>query len=175
MADPIQGVVITGTIGAGKTTIASVVSEVLHGQGIRHAILELDWFGELYPPPDLEDRFNLALAHRNLAAVWPNFVAAGATKAVVTATLESRAELDGLKGALGGVDLTVVRLTTSPEAIAERLRARERGRLLDDFLDRTLVLEANFQQIELEDFTVSNDGRPAWEVAEEIVELLRWR
>ena len=175
MTETIPGVLITGTIGAGKSTIASVVSEVLHERGDRHALLEADWLGELYPAPDTADRFNFGLVLRNLALIWPNFVEAGARKLILTATLESRDGLEGMRGALPGVDLKVVRLIAAPHVIEERLRARERGHLLDRFLERTALLEAQFARLGLEDLTVENGGRPAWEVAEEIVDLLRWR
>ena len=75
----IPGLLVTGTIAAGKTSVAEAVSEQLHRFGLRHALIDFDWLGQLYPPPDLSDPYNDALAIKNLAAVWANFQAAGAS------------------------------------------------------------------------------------------------
>lgn len=74
--------VLTGTIGAGKTTIAEAISELLPERGIRHALIDLDWLGQVYPPLDADDPFDLSLALRNLAVTSPIFVTAGVESAV---------------------------------------------------------------------------------------------
>lgn len=106
--------VVTGTVGVGKTAIAMTVSEILHDRGIRHGLLEVDWLGEVYPAPDLDDPYSTGFAMRNLAAIWPHYLEVGITRAIVTMTIENQQELDDLKAALPSADVTVVRLEASP-------------------------------------------------------------
>lgn len=63
--------VVTGTIGVGKTAIAMTMSEILHDRGIRHGLLEVDWLGEVYPAPYPDDPYSMRFAMRNLARSGP--------------------------------------------------------------------------------------------------------
>ena len=170
----IPGLLLTGTIGAGKTTLAEAISERLHEEGIPHALLDLDWLGQVYPPPDETDPFNDSLALRNLAAIWPNFVESGIRHAILAATVLDRRQLEGVERAMPACRLTVVRVVAPPETIADRLRARDRGRLLEDFLRRTDSVAEEIERAALEDFSVTNEGRPPPELAEEILGRLEW-
>lgn len=170
----VEGVLLTGTIGAGKTTIAEAISDHLHEAGIRHALLDVDWLGQVYPPPDEADRFNDRLSFRNLAAIWPNFVETGIRYAVLAATVLSRVELEGLRRALPGCELTVVRVAAPPEIVAERIRRREIGNLLEDFLSRTDSVAQTIEGAALEAFSVTNEDRRPSELASEILRRLGW-
>ena len=171
----IRGVVITGTIGAGKTTSAEALSELMHARRVRHALIEVDWLGQVYPadagdvPP-----YNFDLSMANLAAIWPNFVAKGIRYAIVTMTLENQQQLDALRVAMPGCDLTVALATASPTTIATRITARDHGRLRDDFLTRTEALAATIEQAGLHSLTFSTDDRPRDEMAKDLCERLGW-
>ncbi len=173
-AADVSGVLLTGTIGAGKTTLAEAISEHLHERGMRHALIDIDWLGQVYPPPDETDPFNDSLASSNLAAIWPNFVGAGILHAVLAATVLNGSQLETLSGAVPGCELTVVRVVASPETVAARLRARDHGRLLEDFLRRTDSVAEEIERAGLESFSVTNEGRPSPELAGEILERLGW-
>ncbi len=170
----VSGVLLTGTIGVGKTTLAEAISERLHQEGVRHGLLDLDWLGQVYPPPDEADPFNDSLAVRNLAAIWPNFIAAGISHAVLAATVVHRNQLEAISGALQGCDLTVVRVVARPETVAARIRGRDHGRLLEDFLGRSDFVAGEIERAALESFSVSNEDRPPSELAEEILRQLEW-
>jgi gluconate kinase len=170
----IEGVAITGTIGVGKTAVAEALSELMHHEGLRHALIDVDWLGQVYPPPRTDDPYDLSLAFRNLTAIAPNFLAAGARYFIVAATLTSRRELDGLRSALPRVRLHVCRLTASPETITVRIRGRELGSLLNDFLARTQSLDRHIRAARMEDFVVVNDDRPIAEVASDLLARLAW-
>ena len=173
-AADISGVLLTGTIGAGKTTLAEAISDRLHEEGIRHALLDVDWLGQVYPPPDELDPFNDSLSVRNLAAIWSNFVGAGIRHAVLAATVLNGGQLDALRRAVPGCELTVVRVATSPTMVAVRLRARDTGRLLADFLNRTDSVAREIEHAALEAFTVKNDGPDPSELAGDILRQLQW-
>ena len=86
-----QALVVTGTVGVGKTSVAEAVSDLLTADGVPHAVIDLDWLCHAWPPPP-EDRFNSALGLRNLAAVARAYVGAGAVRLVVAGVLETPAE-----------------------------------------------------------------------------------
>jgi adenylylsulfate kinase len=166
-------VVITGTIGAGKSTIAGVASEILHARGIRHGLIEVDNFGGVYPPPDPNDGFNNEFSMRNIAALWPAYLDAGITKAIVTMTLESHDDTDELLASLGSPPATVVRLEASQGVREERIRQREFGDLRDHFLKRTGFLAEKMEAAGIGDIVVTNEEEPRL-VATRLLEKLGW-
>lgn len=174
MHEPIPVVVLTGTIGVGKTAIAMTMSEILHERHIRHGLLEVDWLGEVYPAPYLEDPYSTRFAMRNLAAIWPNFLEVGITRAIVTMTLENHQELRDLRTALSSSNVTVVRLEASSEVRAERIKKRELGTLLKLFLEKTDPLANQMAFLGIGDFVVRNERQKPQEVAEGILNRLGW-
>ncbi|MFN2390114.1 MAG: AAA family ATPase [Actinomycetota bacterium] len=174
MESVVPVVVITGTIGVGKTTVATAMSEILHERGIRHGILEVDWLGEVYPAPYPDDPYSTSFAMQNLAAIWPNYLEVGITRAIVTMTLENHQELEGLRTALSSPNLTVVRLEASTDTRAARIKHRELGNLLNLFLEKTDPLAAKMKRFGIGDLVVDNDHRTPQEVAEEVLTSIGW-
>lgn len=170
----LPAMLLTGTIGAGKTTIAEAISERLHAAGSRHALMDLDWLAQLYPAPEANDPYNTRLAARNLAAVWPNFSEAGARYAVLAATVESREQLQSIRSALPGVDLTVALVVADPEVVRHRILKRNRGPLQQDFLARTDALARTIEAAHLHSFVVNNSDDPPGDVATRVLEQLGW-
>ena len=167
-------VVITGTIGVGKTVIAATMSEILHERGMRHGVLEMDWLGEVYPAVDPDDPYSTAFAMKNLAAIWPNFLAAGITRAIVTMTIENDNELTDLLAVLGSPAVQMVRLEASSETRASRIRERELGNLLELFLEKTDPLAEQMRCLDIGNLVITNDERKPQEVATEILYAIGW-
>ena len=174
MEQPVPVVVVTGTIGVGKTTVATTMSELLHDRGIRHGLLEVDWLGGVYPAPDPDDPYSTAFAMKNLAAIWPHYLEVGITRAIVTMTLEDLEELADLRTALGSPALTTVRLEASEATRAERIRRRELGELRQLFLEKTGPLAEQMERFGIGDLVVGNDKRTPQQVATEILTSIGW-
>jgi hypothetical protein len=119
--------IISGTIGAGKSQIADEISWLLERRNIRHGLVDLDHLANLNPVPD-NDPCNRRLARQNLAEVWRNYLARGATRLVIAWVLESREALAGFQEAIPKAEICVIRLVASTGVVAERLRRREVGR-----------------------------------------------
>jgi predicted kinase len=166
-------VVVTGTIGAGKSTIANVASEILHARDIRHGLIEVDSFEGVYPPPDPNDPFNNEFGMRNIATLWPAYLDAGITRAIVTMTLESHDDADELLAALGSPPATVVRLDASQEVREERIERREFGDLREHFLKRTGFLAEKMDAAGIGDIVIANEEEPRL-VATRLLEQLGW-
>jgi hypothetical protein len=172
-AGRIPVLLVTGTLGSGKTVLAADIGELLADRETRAAIIDLDWLGWVSPSP----RGSHTIDHlilSNLAAVWSNFLAAGAGRLVLARTVLDRELIDGLCEAIGPIDLSIVRVTATSDTIAARLGARDTGAVLAQHLAEASEFAEVLDELSAEDFRVSNDGRPIREVSEEIVARAGW-
>jgi len=170
----VRAVLISGTLGAGKTRIAEEIGDVLSRRGSRCGVVDLDWLCQMDPPPT-DDRFNDRLAFANLAAIWPNYVAAGIQYFVVARVVENASDRAHYEEALPGVQLKIVRLEASSATCRARLTQRQpEGHSRDWHLGRTDTLAGILKDLALDDFVVQNDERSAEDVANEIISLLNW-
>jgi hypothetical protein len=170
---PVAVVIVSGTLGAGKTAVTDEMSVLLQEAGMPHAIIDVDHLGNAFPPPP-EDPWNERLATANVAALWCNFRDRGVRKLVLARAIRSPDHLEGYRRVIPGARVTVVRLTASPTTIRSRLGEWERGSLREWFLERSDALTAELEAAAVEDFVVSNDDRPVREVAGEILDRLGW-
>jgi adenylylsulfate kinase len=141
-----RALLVTGTVGVGKTSVAEAVGVLLAGRGVPHAVVDLDWLRRSWPSP-AGDPFNLAITLRNLGAVTATFRGAGARRLVLAGVVQSRAEREEHQAAVG-VPLAVCRLRVELPVVRERLTRRHeldaaglrwhlaRAGELDDILDR---------------------------------------
>ena len=164
--------VISGSMGTGKTTVLSEASDLLREAGTPHAAIDLDWLGQMHPERDPHGQ---RLAFANLAAVWPNYVAAGAERLIVARVVEDRAELDHYRAAVPGAQPIVCRLTAPLALMHERLRIREPGMILEQALERATELDGILERTGVEDFVVDNGpGRSIGDVAREVLFCAGW-
>lgn len=173
MSAAVDAVAITGTIGAGKTTLAEAISGQLHERGIRHALVDLDWLGQVYPTPDGHGAYDYKLALHNLKDIWPNFQAAGAERAVIAGTLLNRDQRERLEDALG-LPLSIVLVEAPPEVLEARIRSRDSEPLLSDFLARTEQVAAEIRAAGIHDLQVINHGRSPKEIGLGVLKKVGW-
>src|SRR5205085_2115449 len=140
----ISVLVISGSMGAGKTTVLGEASDLLAAAGIAHAAIDVDGLSL--------GHFSEDLTARNLAAVWRNFAAAGITRLLLA---EADVNRERIRQAVPGAEIIVCRLRASVETMQQRVRVREPGMRRDEFVQRVAELE---QRIGGEGFSVGNDG-----------------
>ncbi|MFI5711399.1 adenylyl-sulfate kinase [Kribbella sp. NPDC051620] len=117
-----EALLITGTVGVGKTTTAWAIGEHLQELGIPHAVIDLDELRRGWPAP-AGDPFNLELELTNLASVAKNYRAAGAIRVVASGVVESRAAVRRYESAVA-MPLKLCRLKTDLERVRARLTER---------------------------------------------------
>lgn len=163
---------VTGSCGVGKTTIAAEINDVLAEARIANAAVDLDALTWQWPS---DTPFNRDLKFANLQAMWPNYLAHGATRLVLAGVLQERSELARYHDAIPGAQIVVCRLIAPQALRIARLRERmPPGAGRDWHMHRTVELEEILVQNKVEDFTISNDRRPAREVAREILHRVGW-
>ncbi|AZI57186.1 hypothetical protein EH165_02455 [Nakamurella antarctica] len=165
---------ITGTVGVGKTTVAEAVGDLLAVRNVPHAMVDLDQLSRYWPPPD-GDRFNYATLLRNLESVAANYRAAGALCLVLAGVIEQRSELQDYERALG-CPISIVRLRADPLVLADRLRDRHRNDAdgLAWHLARAPELTAVLDLADVMDAEVDTTGRLIPEVAADVLASVGW-
>ena len=73
--EAVNVLVITGSMGSGKTTVLSEASDVLTSRSIPHAAIDLDGLAIAYLPIGTCD--TTTLMWRNFGCVWQNYADAG--------------------------------------------------------------------------------------------------
>jgi predicted ABC-type ATPase len=117
---------ITGPTGVGKSTIAFPFYMNCLNAGLTAGYVDLRQVGFLRPA-DESDPDNHRLKARNLAAIWRNYQAAGATHLVAAGQVGDQADLQLYAGELTGADRTLVRLRAGREELTRRIMTRGAG------------------------------------------------
>ena len=143
--------IITGTMGAGKTTVLGEASDILALRQIAHAAIDLDARG---------------LAHLPSAASNDGVMVARA--------MEDSIELELCRGAVSATNTIVCRLTASIEAMQQRVKMRESGVLQRQYVARVAKLNVILDRARLEDFTVTSESRSLTDVAHEMLVKAGW-
>ncbi|WP_206343142.1 adenylate kinase family protein [Streptomyces mesophilus] len=169
-----QAVLITGTVGVGKTSVADAVGDRLAEAGAPHGVVDLDRLCQVWPAP-AGDPFNSRVLLRNVRAVAGTYLESGARRLVLAGVAESRDEVRALAEAVG-VPLTVCRLEAQLPVVRERLRARH----TDDpeglrwHLDRSGELAGILDAAHVADCSVDAARRTVTEVAEAVLRAVGW-
>jgi hypothetical protein len=163
---------ITGTVGVGKSAVAAEVNEALADLRIPNAAVDLDALIWQWPSTS---NWNDDLMFENLAALWPNYANHGATRLVLARVLESPAELTRYTAAVPGAEITVCRLV-APEAlrVTRLLERMPPGPSRDWHLSRTVQLDAILDRLSCVDFVVENGDRAIRDVALDVLVHAEW-
>jgi adenylylsulfate kinase len=166
----VEGVLITGVYGAGKSSVAVEITYLLEQQQRPFAMLDLDYFGWGGADFSSHDASYLLML-RNLAAVAANYREAGVGTFVVAWFVRDRDALRSVQEAVG-VPLRVVRLTVPVEGIRQRLASDPTAGRADDLREAEAQI-ATCEGVGVEDLVVAND-RPIAQVTAEIMSWLGW-
>jgi adenylylsulfate kinase len=163
---------VSGSCGVGKSTIAREIHDVLAEAEIANAAVDLDALTWQWPSGT---PFNRDLKFENLAAMWPNYRAHGAIRLVLAGVLRDRRELALYEEAIPGAEIVVCRLVAPEPVRIERVCERlPPGPSRDWHVKRTVELEGILTRSKAEDFVVANDSPPPREVARDVLARIGW-
>jgi|SRR5208283_331148 len=163
--------VLTGSMGAGKSSVLGEASDILARRNIPHAAIDLDAFGLAHLP--LQAR-NDVVMYRILRCVCKNYSALGIRRFLVARAIEDRATLECCRKAVSARSATVCRLTAKLGTMRKRVKMRELGILQGRFVARVAKLNSILDNARLEDFSVSSDGRSVTQTAREMLLKAGW-
>jgi hypothetical protein len=164
--------IITGSMGSGKTTVMAEASDILALRGIPHAAIDLDMLGLAHLPAEKE---NDAVMYRNLQAVARNYAAVGVDRFLIARAIENQAALQRCIAAVAAKKVTVCRLTASRETMQQRVGSREFGIYRNKYIERVAILNDALGLARLENFVVTNEDRPLHDIANEVLERADWQ
>lgn len=163
--------IITGSMGAGKTSILGEASDILAICHIVHAAIDLDALGLALLPSAAG---NDDVMYRNLRAVCQNYVALGVQRFLVARALEDRAQLDLCRAAVSAESTVVCRLTADITTMQQRVKIRESGISQRKYAARVQELNLIVDRARLEDFSVTNEDRSLTDIAHEMLIKAGW-
>lgn len=174
MTDRVPVLLLSGSMGAGKTTVMGEVSDLLSEANVPHACVDFDGLSLTHPhAPD--DPHGSELAFRNLKAIWANYRAAGIKRLVIASVVERRSELAHYEEAIRGAEIVLCRLLAPIATMHDRLRSRDPGIYLPRFLARSTELDGILAAANIEDFAVDNGpGRHVTDVASDVLQHAGW-
>jgi hypothetical protein len=162
--------IITGSMGSGKTSVLGEASDLLALRHITHAAIELDTLGLAY----IDSGDTKTVMYRNFECACNNYAALGVTRLLLARAMEDRAELELCRGIVSATNTVVCRLIASIETMEQRVTMRESGVRQQDYLARVAKLNSILDRARLEEFTVNSASRSVTEVAEEMLIKAGW-
>lgn len=169
--DMVPVLVVTGPIGVGKTAVLHEADALLIEAGSDHATVELEEIARCWPKAVEVSR--TTFVYQNLAALWSNFVAVGASRLLLSALVEQRSDMHLVADSIPGAATTIVRLHASLSALERRIRLREPVRPEDELVGARWWTE-HFDEVRVEDHLVETEDRPLAEVAREVLLVADW-
>ena len=163
--------IITGSMGAGKTSVLGEASDILALRHIAHAAIDLDALGLAHIPSAPR---NDGVMYRNLRSVCENYNSLGVGRLLLARAVENHAELELCRSAVSAKSVIVCRLTASVGTMEQRINRRESGVAQREYVARVVKLNDILDRARLKDFTVSNENRSLSEVAYEMLRKAGW-
>ncbi|MEU1729256.1 hypothetical protein [Nonomuraea sp. NPDC005692] len=161
-------------MGAGKTSVADMVGDLLADAGVAHAVIDLDALRRAWPPRP-GDRFNFEVAVRNLRCVAGNYLEAGAVRLVLAGVAETSEERRRYAESVG-IELAVCRLRVELPVVRQRLARRHQNEkeALRWHLDRSDELDRILEEAQVEDVVVEAGEGSVSEVAAAVLKAVGW-
>lgn len=163
--------IITGTMGAGKTTVLGEASDILALRRIAHAAIDVDALGLAHLPSAAS---NNDVMYRNMQCACKNYVSLGVRRLLLARAIEDRSELEMCRDVVSAAHTVVCRLTASIEVLEQRVKARELGVSRREYIARVAKLNIILARARLEDFAIKNENRPVTEVSHEMLVKAEW-
>jgi len=153
--------VITGPPGAGKTAVLEALTDALSADDVRHATVEVEALTSAHPPLH-DDQWPAPV--EAVCGLYRQF---GYELLLVTATVESDADLRGVLAAIGADEHVVVRLHAEPATLRQRIIDREPDTFteLDELLAAAARLSPVIADLDGIALALSTEGEPPAAVA----------
>jgi DNA polymerase III delta prime subunit len=180
---------LSGPTAVGKSTVGWHIYERVRRSGCHSAFVDLEQIGFHRPVPTA-DPGNHRLKAANLGALWTTFHARGARHLVVVGPVDCADTVRTYAAALPAATVTLCRLHAGREQLTERVMLRGKGlssweipgdelkgqsaAVLDRVADQAAAEAEALEAAGIGDLRIDTDGRPAPDIAQEILVLTGW-
>lgn len=159
--------VLNGSPGAGKSTMANAIAELLRESDIANAIIDVDQLARVYPERYMDMMWD------NLALIWKNYKQVPGIKVILPVCIDDEAAFAALKKAVPCDSFTVCELTAPIDILKTRVTEREPNTYWQDKLVKLVDIYEN-RPIKFADFRVDTNTLTPAKAALNIVEYLGW-
>jgi adenylylsulfate kinase-like enzyme len=165
----IEVLVLNGSPGSGKSTIANAIAIHLMQMDIAHAVIDVDELGRIHP------ELGTAFSRNNLRAMWPNYAAIPNLKVILPVCIVSKQDLKEIRDAVPCKGFTICELVADESTLKDRVTRREPDGYWQTRL-RELVDEHIHKDSadRFSDFRVRTDDKSIDDAAKAVLELLGW-
>jgi hypothetical protein len=163
--------ILTGTMGAGKTSVLGEASDILAQRQIVHAAVNLDAFGLAHLPTAARSD---DVMYDNLRSIYRNYAALGVQRFLVARAIEDSNQLKICRDIIPAVNTVVCRLTAGITEMKRRVQLRDLGMSQREYVARVAKLDVILDRARLEDFVVANESRSLTDVALEVLVKAGW-
>ncbi len=169
MANDIEVLVLNGSPGAGKSTLANSIAEQLRQMDQAHAVIDVDELGRIFP------ELGSSLGWANLRAIWPNYAAVANLKVILPVCIDTKQDLEALRIAAPSNEFVICELVANESTLKARVTNREPNEYWQSKL-RTLVDKHICKDLSdrFADFRVRTDDKSIDDAVREILQYLGW-
>jgi hypothetical protein len=164
-----QVLVLHGSPGSGKTTLAGAIAERLRRADLASALIDVDALSIVHP---YQGR---AFTRANLRAVWPNYAAVTDVRVVLPLVVVDRDDLLELKSITAAARFIVCELTAARSTLERRVLDREPN---DFWRSRVLEFVAMYHGRDdlaaIRDFQVATDAGSIDDAASAVIDWCGW-
>lgn len=170
-------IVITGPVGAGKSTTAAELRELLGRAGKANVLFDMDYLRATYPDP-VGDQFSASLGYRVLADAWKHMRVCDYGEhgslniAIIADVVETHDQRTHYEMALPPAEVKIVRLLVEMPELLRRLEGRESEDSIEWYRRRAPELQQLMHEREIGDIVIEVGNRAPAKVAAEIARTL---
>lgn len=168
----VRALIITGSVGVGKTRVLDAVTELLRSADMSHLGVDMDRLCDYWPWVS-GDPHNRLAGLETLRVMCSTARNRGIDRLVLAEVIEQQDDLSRYAEAAEATSTTVVRLVLPDELIPDRLSKRDRDGDSERELSRSRELADLMERHDVGDAVIVNDRTPV-DTAHEVLRAVAW-
>ncbi len=166
-----QVLLINGSVGAGKTSVADAIYNILSDAGGRCALIDMDFLRAFSPRPK-DDPFGTQLGCVNLKSIANNYISHGIDNFIIPSVIESKEEIKKYRISVDPrAQVLTVRLEADIEVTKKRLAEREGPDSIEWCINRSEELTKSLRVGAIDDTAIQTDNISVQQIAAKILDF----